>query len=112
MQTNVLEYLEQTAPRVPDKVAYGNEDTEVTFGEVLRNAQAIGTFLKRQGHYKEPVVVFMRKHPNAIISFYGAVYAGCFYAGYSGKSENCHHEKYCAKGGYFLKNLFHMLHLA
>ena len=79
MQTNVLEYLEQTAPRVPDKVAYGNEDTEVTFGEVLRNAQAIGTFLKRQGHYKEPVVVFMRKHPNAIISFYGAVYAGCFY---------------------------------
>lgn len=63
MQTNVLEYLEQTAPRVPDKVAYGNEDTEVTFGEVLRNAQAIGTFLKRQGHYKEPVVVFMRKHP-------------------------------------------------
>ena len=72
MQTNVLEYLEQTAPRVPDKVAYGNEDTEVTFGEVLRNAQAIGTFLKRQGHYKEPVVVFMRKHPNAIISFYGA----------------------------------------
>ena len=79
MQTNVLEYLEQTAPRVPDKVAYGNEDTEVTFVEVLRNAQAIGTFLKRQGHYKEPVVVFMRKHPNAIISFYGAVYAGCFY---------------------------------
>ena len=31
----------------------------------------------------------------------------CPYGGSSGKSENCHHEKYCAKGGYFLKNLFH-----
>lgn len=49
MQTNVLEYLEQTAPRVPDKVAYGNENTEVTFGEVLRNAAGDRYFPEASG---------------------------------------------------------------
>lgn len=79
MQTNVLEYLEQTAPRVPNKVAYANDVDSVTFKEVYDRSRSIGTFLKKQGHYREPVVVFMQKHPNAIISFYGVVYSGCFY---------------------------------
>ena len=32
--TNVLEYLENTVKRVPDKTAYANENMEMTFGEV------------------------------------------------------------------------------
>ena len=47
--------------------------------EVYTRSRAIGSFLYNQGHYKEPVVVFMGKTPSAIISFYGVIYAGCFY---------------------------------
>lgn len=79
MQTNVLEYLEQTWSRVPDKVAYANEKDTLTFKEVYDHSRAIGTFLAQKGYYKEPVVVFMEKHPNAIASFYGVVYSGCYY---------------------------------
>ena len=79
MQTNVLEYLENIVDVVPDKVAYANDVDGVTFREVYDNARAIGSFLAKQGLTREPVVVFMQKHPNAIVSFYGVLYSGCFY---------------------------------
>ena len=79
MQTNVLEYLENIVWKVPDKTAYADDTMEVTFREVYDYSRAIGTYLNKQGHYKEPVVVFMGKHPSTIVTFYGVIYAGCFY---------------------------------
>lgn len=79
MQRNVLEWLEKTAPTCPDKIAYTNGTDGVTFGEVSENARKIGTFLAKRGYAHEPVVVFMEKHPRSIVSFFGVVYAGCYY---------------------------------
>jgi amino acid adenylation domain-containing protein len=79
MQNNVLEYLENIVGSVPDKIAYADEESKATFKEVYDKSRAIGTFLHKQGHHKEPIVVFMGKHPSAIISFYGVIYSGCFY---------------------------------
>jgi amino acid adenylation domain-containing protein len=79
MQRNVLEYLEQTVPRVPNKTAYANEDAEITFQEVYQKSRAIGTFLYERKHEKEPIVVFMGKHPNTIVAFFGVIYSGNYY---------------------------------
>lgn len=79
MQTNVLEYLEATVQRLPDKVAFANEDTERTFAQVYRAARAIGSQLARDGFYKQPVVVYMKKHPDTVTAFFGAVYGGNYY---------------------------------
>lgn len=79
MQNNVLEYLENIVGKVPDKTAYADEISEVTFQEVYDNSRAIGTSLSKDGYYKEPIVVFMGKHPSAIITFYGVIYSACYY---------------------------------
>ncbi len=79
MQNNVLEYLEHTVKRLPNKIAYANEETGITFKEVYDQGRAIGTFLNRHGHYKQPVVVFMARHPKTIVAFFGAIYGGNFY---------------------------------
>ena len=79
MQRNVMEYLEQIVPKVPDKLAYANEETGVTFKEVYESSRAIGSFLYREGYQKEPVVVFMGKHPRTIVTYYGVIYSGCYY---------------------------------
>lgn len=79
MQTNILEYLEQTAPRLPEKTAFADENGALTFGELSHNARAIGSELLRAGLKNEPVIVFMEKSPAAINAFYGVVYAGCYY---------------------------------
>lgn len=79
MQRNVLEYLEATAPRVPDKIAFSNGTDSLTFAEVYRHARGIGSFLLEKGHKNEPVVVFMAKQPRSVAAFFGVVYAGCYY---------------------------------
>ncbi|MFZ7134233.1 MAG: AMP-binding protein [Eubacteriales bacterium] len=79
MQNNVLEYLEHTVKRIPNKVAYANEQMGVTFLEIYDQARSIGTFLSEQGIHKQPVVVFMNKQPKTIVAFLGVIYGGNFY---------------------------------
>lgn len=78
-QNNILEYLDNIVDVHPNKIAYANETDELSFRTVYDNARAIGTFLHDEGRYKEPVVVFMRKHPSTIVAFLGVVYGGCYY---------------------------------
>ena len=80
-QRNVMEYLDKIVLRYPDKVAFSNEDpnADLTFEMVYERSRAIGSLLHDKGYYAEPVVVFMKKHPNAISAFFGCVYGGCYY---------------------------------
>lgn len=79
MQTNVLEYLEQSVDRFADKVAFANESEGYTFKQVYEHARAIGSFIQSKNFYNKPVVVFMKKHPNTINAFFGVIYSGNYY---------------------------------
>ena len=79
MQTNILEYLEGTAPRLPEKAAYANGTDQISFSELLRASRTLGSALLRFGYTREPVGILMEKHPRVPAAFFGTVYAGCFY---------------------------------
>ena len=79
MQTNILEYLENTAKRLPSKLAFSNGKEGMSFGEVIKGAAAIGSFIASRGIYREPVLIFMDKHPRTVTAFFGVIYAGCYY---------------------------------
>ncbi len=79
MQTNILQYLEHTVLRCPDKVAFADPDCSLTFAQVYQQSRSLGTSLHRAGYYGKPVVVFMRKHPATLAAFFGVIYAGCYY---------------------------------
>ncbi|HAL74651.1 MAG TPA: AMP-dependent synthetase [Clostridiales bacterium] len=78
-QTNILEYLDHIVGVCPDKPCYANESEALTFRQVYDDARAIGTGLIQMGCCRQPVVVFMKRHPRTIVSFLGTVYAGCYY---------------------------------
>ena len=80
MQKNILEYLEATAVRVPEKLAFSTGKESMSFGEVYTQARAIGTRLHSMGAYGESVLVLMDKHPRTVTAFWGVIYAGCYYA--------------------------------
>lgn len=77
--TNILEYLEHTARRVPYHPAFTDGESAMTFREVYDQARAIGSALCREGFYRQPVVVFMAKHPRTVTAFLGAIYGGNYY---------------------------------
>ena len=79
MAKNVLEFLEASEQRFPEKTAYMDSRGGITFGEFGRRARGLGSFLARKPLKGKPVAVFMDKSTDMIVGFMGAVYAGCFY---------------------------------
>ncbi len=75
----MLEYLEETVLRVPEKLAFADDREGLTFCQVYRHSRAIGSCLAAKGYYGEPVAVLMGRRPDAVATFFGCVYAGCFY---------------------------------
>ena len=79
MRRHVLNDLRAVVRRKPDKTAYTDGETALTFQEVWDQSRAVGTFLHQRGIYRRPVVVFMRKAPREIAAFFGVITGGCFY---------------------------------
>ena len=78
---NVLQYLERTAARLPDKVAFsdGKCGLSLTFAELLDAARRVGGGLCRANMTGKRVAIQMDRHPAAIAVMLGAVYAGAIY---------------------------------
>lgn len=79
MRTNILQYLEETVRRCPDKAAFSDGEHTLTFLELYDRACRIGSALSHKGVRGKPVMVLMDKTPEAIAAFFGIIYAGGFY---------------------------------
>ena len=79
--TNVLEWLERSAERTPDKVAVAGIDDALTFAELRDAARSCGSWLAARGAgVGDGVALYLEKSPEAFAGMLGAVYAGCFYS--------------------------------
>ncbi|MBP3879970.1 MAG: AMP-binding protein, partial [Lachnospiraceae bacterium] len=76
---NILEYLERSARRFPDRISFADPESEVTYAGLLARARRIGTAIAAFAEPGSPVPVFMGKGVDTIEVFFGAVCAGCFY---------------------------------
>ncbi|MCD7753079.1 MAG: amino acid adenylation domain-containing protein [Clostridiales bacterium] len=76
---NVLEYLERSAAREPEKTAVTDEGESLSYAALLRESRRVGTALARRCVPGSPVPVLMDKSVNALCAFLGAAWAGCFY---------------------------------
>ncbi len=77
---SILDWLESTAGKYPEKQAYIDREKHVTFGEVLLKARAVGTYLIKQNIGDGPVAVSLKRSVDTIIVFIGVVYSGHAYA--------------------------------
>lgn len=80
MKANVTYWLDQTAQRLPDKIAFADERKAVTFHELKTQAMALATQILEKGLFKKPVVVYLEKGVDVLVSFMGAAYSCNFYS--------------------------------
>lgn len=76
---NVLGYLEESAKKYPDKIAFADTEKAITYKELLARSQEIGSCLASKVSMGTPIAIFMEKSVDTICLFFGVVYAGCFY---------------------------------
>lgn len=79
MITNILEYLEHSSDKYPDKIAYADEEFAYSFSELEKNAKAIGSGILKIEALRKPVIVYMEKSPRDIAAYMGILYSGNFY---------------------------------
>lgn len=81
MQRSVLDYLEQSADKFPDKIVFADNENSITYQEFRKTAKAVATGLI--AHVKtgrnRPVVVLIERKIESIAGFFGVVYSGNFY---------------------------------
>lgn len=78
---NMLEALERTAARAGERVAFESDEERMTYAQLKRTAQAIGTHLARTARPRSAVALLLdARSIRNIPALYGALYAGCAYA--------------------------------
>lgn len=79
---NILDYLEASGNKFPEKIALADDNTAISFAELIKKAKSIGSNVAQLTAYKmrQPVMVFVDRNVESIISFMGVVYSGNFYA--------------------------------
>lgn len=75
---NILEYLETTARRLPDKVGFSDDKQELTFAQAVNHARVLGTGLAVYGT-RRPVAILIDRSCCCVEAMLGVLYAGDFY---------------------------------
>ncbi len=78
---NVLQYLEESAKKHPDKTVLKDEYGEVSYSDLVTNARKIGSYVtsKISGETGKPVAVLIDRNLLSVTAFFGVVYSGNFY---------------------------------
>ena len=77
---NALEYLEKSAARVPDKIAFADDGRSFTFSELHEGARNVGTFLAGIiNRPRERVAVLVDRTAITLLGFFASLEAGCSY---------------------------------
>ncbi len=80
MLTNVLDYLDKSVSLYGDKVVLSDSKNEATYNELGERSDAIGSaIIEKSGTKNSPVVVFIDRNIESVISFMGIAKSGNFY---------------------------------
>ena len=77
---NVLEFLYEACKRQPNKIALSDADSEITYRQLVCEAESVGTALVQQiGAKRLPIAVLVDRNLESICCFLGVVESGNFY---------------------------------
>ena len=80
MQINVLEYLENSVKKYPNKVAFVDSVNKYTFKQFNNCAKSIATGISTNFSFtNRPIVVFVDRNVESLICFMAVLYSGNFY---------------------------------
>lgn len=80
MKYNVIDFLEETVCKFPDKIAFSDVNKSVTWKEFVLNSKKKAQFICKHFTMGSAVPIMCEKSVDVLEFFFGAIYAGCFYS--------------------------------
>lgn len=75
---SIIEYLELSAQKYPEKTAVAFRDGAYTFSEMKASAERLAMCIDRS-YYKQPAAVFCRRNADICLFYLASAYSGNFY---------------------------------
>lgn len=80
MKFSILDYLEETAKKYPDKTAFADTKTSITWKELVLKARALSKILSAKFEAGTAIPIMIDKSVKTVEYFFAALYSGCFYS--------------------------------
>ncbi|MDE6245470.1 MAG: amino acid adenylation domain-containing protein [Treponemataceae bacterium] len=80
MKYTVLDYLEETSQKFPNKTAFSDVNDSMTWAELVSGARQYAAVIANFFKPGAAVPIMCDKNINTIKLFFGCLYAGCFYS--------------------------------
>lgn len=79
MEKNILQCLENTAKRIPNKIIFEDINEKITYQNFVCYSKKIGTGLLDLNSVNRPIAIFIDKSISCIETMMGILYSGNFY---------------------------------
>ena len=79
MLKNVLDYLEISVKKFPDKTVFSDDTVKLSYSEFYNRCRNVGTALYSKGYYQKVIAVYMDQSVSSLVSAFGIVYSGSAY---------------------------------
>ena len=81
MIKSITDYLDITCNKYPEKISFAeNENVFITYKDFVLKSKVIGSnIIKEYNLFKMPIMVFIDKSINTLLSMFGVLYSGNFY---------------------------------
>lgn len=80
MQRNVLDYLENSVKKYPNKVAFVDDNNKYTFKQFANTAKRVASGIaKRTTDINKPIIVLVDRNVHSLICMMAVLYSGNFY---------------------------------
>jgi len=81
MVNNILDYLENSANKYPDKIAFSDIENQISFADLMIQAKVMGCKIVEEviNQVNQPIIVIAQRNISTILAFIGILYSGNFY---------------------------------
>ncbi len=79
MSRFIMDYLNDAAKVCPDKIAFEDKESKLTYAETYSEAVSVANFLDKIGVKRKLVMIFMQNCVDCVAAMYGVAYSGNYY---------------------------------
>ena len=76
----VTDYLDRTAEKFPNKIAYLDDNRELTFAGMREEAYKLAATIAKKGAFKKPIGIFLPQIVETVPAIMSVAYSGNFYS--------------------------------
>lgn len=79
MKKSIVDYLEKNRKKYGDKIIFSERDKGISYNDFVIESKSIATSILDLNLYNKPIIIFIDKTINALVSMFGVTYSANFY---------------------------------